>query len=307
MMIFWDAKPKSASIVLTTKCNGKCGMCRIWKLESAEIEFNQAVKIIMDLKSFGINTINLLGGEPLLYDKLFELAKIIKSKNIRCTLITNGLLIGQQNIADIKKFFDYVAVSIDGSSKEIYERIRNGASFEKALGALTLIKQYAIPCDMRYTMQSGNVNDVNNAVNLAESLGVNILFGFAENRGVGNAQGGICKRVEAQELIGWVSRIDSPMFLNKKRTFEIIASRLEGRQAHFKCRSPYNYIFIFATCDVYPCSVIDEKMGNLRENKIKDIFFSRQFVRMRRSIKNGKNEVCKTCTHGCEIDASIRR
>jgi MoaA/NifB/PqqE/SkfB family radical SAM enzyme len=75
----------------------------------------------MDLKSFGINTINLLGGEPLLYDKLFELAKIIKSKNIRCTLITNGLLIGQQNIADIKKFFDYVAVSIDGSSKEIYE------------------------------------------------------------------------------------------------------------------------------------------------------------------------------------------
>jgi MoaA/NifB/PqqE/SkfB family radical SAM enzyme len=124
---------------------------------------------------------------------------------------------------------------------------------------------------------------------------------------VGNAQGGICKRVEAQELIGRVSRIDSPMFLNKKRTFEIIASRLEGRQAHFKCRSPYNYIFIFATCDVYPCSVIDEKMGNLRENKIKDIFFSRQFVRMRRSIKNGKNEVCKTCTHGCEIDASIRR
>ena len=72
-MIFPEKKPKSASIILTTRCNVGCGMCKIWSLKETEIEFQEAKNIIKDLKSFGMDTINLLGGEPLLYDRIFEI------------------------------------------------------------------------------------------------------------------------------------------------------------------------------------------------------------------------------------------
>ena len=305
MILFRDKRPKSASILLTTRCNGRCGICKIWMLAPNEIEFKEALKTIIDLKSFGVDTINLLGGEPLLYERLFDLADFIKSQNIRCTLITNGLLIGPDNIKDIKKSFDYVSVSVDGSSKEVYEKIRNGASFDKALDGLILVKQSAIPCDMRYTIQNKNLDDISNAVSLAERLGINILLGFVENRGVGNARDEICKKVDAKKLIEQISRIKSPFLLTHKRTFEVIANRLSGKPTRFKCNSPYNYIFIFTTQDVYPCSVIDEKMGNLRENRISDIYFSTKFRQIRKSITKGNSEICKNCVHGCEINASI--
>lgn len=292
-------------MVLTTRCNVGCGMCKIWRSPKTEIELKDALRIVLDLESFGVDTIHLLGGEPLLYDCLFDLAAFIKSRNIRCTLITNGLLITRDNIKDIGKFFDYLSVSIDGSSQEVYARTRNGASFDKALGGLMLAKEFHIPCDIRYTIQRENLDDVNNAVNLAERLGIKILVGFVETRGIGNTENENYKKVDAQTLVRRISKIDSPFLLTRKRTFEIIAKRLSSRPVRFKCSSPYNYIFIFVTQDVYPCSVIDETMGNLKKNKISEIYSSEKFRQIRNSIRNGTNKICKSCTHGCEINASI--
>lgn len=305
MFFIPEKKPQSASIVITTKCNARCSICKIWAQTPVEIELSEVKRIVLDLKSFGINTINLLGGEALLYKSLFDLAAFIKNEKLKCTLITNGVLINDKNISDIKTHFDYVAVSIDGSAREVYENTRPGLSFEKVVNSIKLLKQHNVIHDIRYTIQSKNISDIPGIIEFAKTCGTKVLFGFAESRGIGNSEIEDFNDIKASQLLAYSNILKSPVVINKSKTFEIIAKRLAGGTVPFRCRSPYNYIFIYASQDVYPCSVIDDSMGNLKNSTIKEIFYSEKFKKTRANIKKSKLTICKSCLHGCEIDASL--
>jgi MoaA/NifB/PqqE/SkfB family radical SAM enzyme len=80
------------------------------------------------IKEIGLNFYN----EPLLDPLLFERIKYAKSKKMRVIFSSNGTMLGEEKINKIlNSGIDSITFSFDGGTKEVYEKIRIGANFEK--------------------------------------------------------------------------------------------------------------------------------------------------------------------------------
>ena len=83
---------KEIKIELTNKCSRNCKHCssnatsNINNLKS--LDFKNVCKIINEAKIMGVNNIVFTGGEPLMYDKLFELVELTHKLNMNSTLYT---------------------------------------------------------------------------------------------------------------------------------------------------------------------------------------------------------------------------
>lgn len=71
-------------------CNLRCRSC--YALDKGYIKEPAEVKkeIDLGLRKRNLETITLLGGEPTLYPQLAEIVSYIKSKNLKCQILTNG-------------------------------------------------------------------------------------------------------------------------------------------------------------------------------------------------------------------------
>ena len=158
--------PKAPVVIwnLIRRCNLTCRHCYT---TSADIDFpgelssNQAFSVIDDLADYGVPALILSGGEPLLRPDIFKLTHYAKNKGMYIGLSSNGTLINEQNISDIKTAgYDYVGISIDGMRKtHDYFRRREGG-FDDAMRGLSLCSQNDIKVGLRFTLTKDNFNDL---------------------------------------------------------------------------------------------------------------------------------------------------
>jgi MoaA/NifB/PqqE/SkfB family radical SAM enzyme len=117
------------------------------------------------------------GGEPLLQPRLAEWIGNAKSCGCETGVLTNGLLLNREMAKKlIAAGLNWICVSIDGASKEEYERIRGGSSFEKVcenLAGVAKLRASETPMIMiNFVMMSANLNQLEHIVRLAAQLGV---------------------------------------------------------------------------------------------------------------------------------------
>ncbi|MCK4393653.1 radical SAM protein [Candidatus Bipolaricaulota bacterium] len=130
-------KFKIAQIEVTAACNLKCIMCpkgfykKEWK--TGYMDLDTYKKISQCFSS--VEYVHLQGwGEPLLHKELFEMTELAKSSGCSVGFTTNGMHLNQSNCKKIvDSGLDIIGISIDGATKETYESIRVGATFEKLL------------------------------------------------------------------------------------------------------------------------------------------------------------------------------
>lgn len=132
----------------TLRCNLSCKHCGLScgeSLRGKEISaatIKKALKNIADSMDAKKIFIGFTGGEPLLRGDIFEIAKYINELGFSWGLVTNGLLVNEENIQMMKESgMSTVAVSLDGL-EENHNWIRNNPkSFDKATDALRLFKK----------------------------------------------------------------------------------------------------------------------------------------------------------------------
>ena len=117
------------------------------------------------------------GGEPLLQPRLAEWIGDAKSCGCETGVLTNGLLLNREMAKKlITAGLNWICVSIDGATKEEYERIRRGSSFEKVcenLAGVAKLRANETPMIMiNFVMMSGNLHQLEHIVRLAAQLGV---------------------------------------------------------------------------------------------------------------------------------------
>ena len=75
----------------TLKCNYSCSFCFNRKLPALkDIDVNEFHNILLILKHFGIDHIDMLGGEPCLHPDLLRLIDLIDHNGLKTTISTNG-------------------------------------------------------------------------------------------------------------------------------------------------------------------------------------------------------------------------
>jgi len=155
-----ESLPKSAIIEINNNCNIDCLMCKtslsvrkkgIMKEEVLEVALKRLKE--MGYESFGLHTI----GDPLANPRLEAFFKVFRKHEVTVGLTSNGLLLHRH----IKTMIDYMDIcsmirfSIDGASKEVYEKIRAGGIWERLIENLELAKKHLVP--RGYKIQIVNV------------------------------------------------------------------------------------------------------------------------------------------------------
>ena len=156
------------------RCNCRCVMCDIWKLDSKqELSAADIARHIGDIRSLGVEWVVLSGGEPLMHGDLFALCRLLKTCNVRITLLSTGLLLSR-HAAAIAVNIDDVIVSLDGPP-EVHDRIRriHGAFDQLSEGVRALRRERAdFPVTARCTVQRWNATEMRRTVTTARDLDV---------------------------------------------------------------------------------------------------------------------------------------
>lgn len=149
---------------LTRRCNLTCKHCYALSADHhypGELEEQEMLAVLEDLKAYGVPALILSGGEPLLSPHLWPLAGRAKALGFHLGLSTNGTLVDAAMADRIARHgFDYVGISLDGL-RETHDRFRRlQGAFDSSLAALRMLRERGVNIGMRYTLTALNAQDL---------------------------------------------------------------------------------------------------------------------------------------------------
>jgi len=132
--------PRFAQVVITTNCNLNCVMC---DKNNHDAKYELSNKILCDLIKIMpyLQKLVLRGGEVFLYKNFNNILDEAQKNNVVIEILTNGLLLNENNIKKLIKSNAILVFSIDSPMKTTYEYIRKGASFEKLIKNILLLNK----------------------------------------------------------------------------------------------------------------------------------------------------------------------
>ena len=136
-------KEKSLRLILTQECTYNCSMCHKEGIHSKKENLltNEDFAYIYEIanKEYGINKVNLTGGDPLLRDDIQDLLIKLKQKNTKITMTTNGYLL-DKNI-EIGNLLNKLNISVHSLNKEKFEELCGKKdSFEKVINNIKMFR-----------------------------------------------------------------------------------------------------------------------------------------------------------------------
>ncbi len=138
--------PKNLMIELTNACNLRCVMCynRLMKRQKGFMDEDTYRLVLDSAREIGIKMVGLYTtGESLIHPKIFDFIRLAKEKGFEYVyLTTNGNLLNEEKIKKIfESGLDSIKFSIDGTSKESYEKIRVGGNFEVLYNNIKMLRE----------------------------------------------------------------------------------------------------------------------------------------------------------------------
>lgn len=162
-------------------CNLRCIHCKS-KENSIDLEEKENYfKLLYKIKNLNLNYISLTGkGEPFFYkEETFDYLRsltINDTKNVQIS--TNATLLDKEDIEELLKIQNKsrvkinICVSIDGLSKEVYEKIRVGGNFEKVISNIVLLNEKGLLKDINFCVQRDNYSETPNVFIFFRELGL---------------------------------------------------------------------------------------------------------------------------------------
>ncbi|MFH1462062.1 MAG: radical SAM/SPASM domain-containing protein [bacterium] len=267
--------PEIFQIELTNHCNLDCLICphRLITRKKGLMDF-ELLKIIVnrDLinKTIGIHIL----GESLLHPQATKFVKYLSDNDISVELATNATVLTPKLSKElIKAGLKRIWFSFDGGNKQAYEKIRQGANYEKVIKN---IKDF-----LRINQKLGkSVYTIIQMVNYNKSKQEKQEF-LKNWKGLG------VNEIKIKFLDSWAGT-----FFNKQ------VKNPKGKR--YPCKEPFERVAVLYNGNVIPCcrdwngSYV---YGNLYKNSLAKIWKGKKVRELRRQmIENDYKDLpCKTC------------
>lgn len=322
--------PKWIAWETTENCNLSCIHCRCAGFQPSDkfqANTNQAFELIDNIASYAKPVFVLSGGEPLLRDDIFDIARYATGKGFRVCMATNGSLIDKETCHDIKRSqIKILSLSLDGSSASIHDNFRQSpGSFEAVIKAATLLKQQGIEFIINSSFTQRNQHHISETFQLAKELGAKAWYMFMvvpTGRGE-HLMDELISPPDYDQILKWHYEQEkketilmrptcAPHYyrlvnqLNRKSATD---NRLKRRSLSFStggskgCIAAQSICFINAKGDVHPCSYLPLSAGNMFKTSFKKIWEDAPLFKNLRDFKSyegncGKCEYINICG-GC--------
>ena len=250
-------------------------------------------------------------GEPFVNTNFIKMIKIAEKYHIKVDFVTNGSLLNETNIKKLISLnnLNIMYVSIDGSSSNVFEKIRVGSNFNqiiknlKNFSEINSLNNKKIKSKVMMLVQKLNYSEIEEVIKLSKFLGFEGIDFQVKLTGFGN------KKLEKNNSLQQVNTIGSENILNilnkfekkyasKNFVFNIIKNNLFTKKN--KCNYPWQRPFVDTNGFVVPCCMIANSkiinFGNIHEPDFKDIWKNKKFKNFRKLILEHKlHDFCKTC------------
>lgn len=147
---------------LTRACNLKCIHClnNSGIKQKDELTKEDLLKLIKNFSSLGVQEIRFTGGEPLLFNGIYDLIRFATEEGICTSLGTNGTLVTKEVAKKLKESgLKKVVVSIDGN-KKTHDKIRGRKNYQKAMHRLKYLQKNGINVRVNSVIMKSNMEDV---------------------------------------------------------------------------------------------------------------------------------------------------
>lgn len=162
---------------LTSSCNNRCLHC--YSASSPHtpaglVPHNRWLDLISEARRLGASSIQLIGGEPLLYPNWQELVIKACQENYKLIeIFTNATLITDDCIDFFKQHNVSIATTIYADNALVHDTVTlHAGSFEKTMAAIKKILANNIPLRIASIIMKANEQEVENIMNLYTQLGL---------------------------------------------------------------------------------------------------------------------------------------
>lgn len=300
--------PKRAGWYITDLCNAKCLKCDIWKnksKDSKDLSLEKNKKIIDNLADFGINQLEIVGGEPFSYHSIFEIIKYTRKKGINIEFNTNGLALNEKKIDQLIRLgVKRIGFSVDGINPLTHDKmIGIKGAYDKLLKNIKYYLSKGGTGHMSTLISALNAEELVDLFYLSQKLGLDgIVYqpfqyvpSFLDDK---NKQ-----ELDYTDCLGKIDKvIDELIKLKKKKEFTIynsisylkkIKSFIRNKKMPNFCFAPYYHITIDNQGNLVPCTPYRKKIGNLIEKPLTELWNSKEFIKTRKELKRAK--ICHSC------------
>ena len=322
-------EPVSLVHFITSRCNARCSYCFIdfdnKDTFAGEINLNEIQKISDSLGST-ISNINITGGEPFARKDINEIGEIyLKNKNIVSLFITtNGSLPDR-----IKKFVNYLSPKFPEKNitfsisiihfQEEHDKLRNiDGLFKNSIESYNFLKRYKknILCNVAITVTEENYEIVSELYDkLKNNYGIESFTAtLVRDEGVYKTKNDlklsilnaykkltqkIRQDIENKITAGYRKDTVVGRFLNAKNSImHKQISKMYIRNDYLSpCHASSLFGVITSKGDVYPCEILDKKIGSLRDYNFNftNLWNSQENSKVKKYILESK---CR-CTYEC--------
>ncbi|OZV13009.1 hypothetical protein CIW83_05540 [Tissierella sp. P1] len=159
-------------VCLENKCNFNCTYCQPGGEGSSRdtelLSEKDLLIILRKLVKYGVSSVRLTGGEPLLRSNFDNIANDISSiPNIeQVSLVTNGSLLNYENVNKIEaSSISNVTVSLDTLNREKFYKIVGKDSLDIVLNGIELLVLRKIPVRINSVISKSNIDDLKDLIN----------------------------------------------------------------------------------------------------------------------------------------------
>jgi len=319
-----NARPFKLTLIVTWTCDARCRMCNIWRRPKDGVMTLEEVDRFFE-KHPWFSWVNVSGGEIWTRPDASDLFATIVARSKDLFLLdfpttgqaTDKIVPGVERILATKLPKLLVTVSLDGPPATHDDvRGRKGA-FDNAMAtfaALRKLRSKRFDVFLGMTLSSFNQGRIFETFDAVKSvvpdaelreLHVNVAQESAhyyQNAGMGRTESAATK-----ELAAFVERRGKrlhPVAYLERRYQTLVPGFLESGKTPLPCKALASSVFVDARWNVYPCSMYDAPLGNLRENgfDLAAIWDGDQAVKLQGEISKSK---CPNCWTPCEAYQTI--
>lgn len=308
ILLFWET---------TRACMLSCKHCRASAIREPlpeELTTAEGLKLIEQVASFGTPApvIILTGGDPLMRNDLFKMMEHAKKNGVKFAAspaVTDKLT--RESMVKMRDAgVTSISVSLDGAFRETHDGIRTvDGTFDKTLDAIREAVSIGLSIQVNTTVMRKNIGEIAKIFHLIKSLGVKtweVFFLIKVGRGAemedmtpaeyesvcnflydASKYGMVVRTVEAP-FMRRVAKMRSekndywndPLYLSMKS--ELMA--LDGGATSASTIAPKGtldgdgILFVGYNGDIYPGGFLPQKLGNVREDNIVDVYINSQVL-----------------------------
>jgi len=281
----------TASIEITRRCNLRCVHC-LRNLGSDDgLTFGDVCNVIDQLVDLGCINLTFTGGEPFARRDFMDILRHAWDRRLAVTIMTNGLLLTPALAAELKRLHvSDMQFSLYAADPAIHDQItQQPGSQRRTLRAIDLAREQGLRIRIAMPLMAANADQSPAVEALCKERGLRFTQGaliFPKNDG----------GRQPLRLLASSQQMERVLVRGDGENCDAMPVSQQDVAPPPLCSAGRDRLGVGADGSVYPCDAWRVSLGNVRSDRLADIWFHSSLLFDVRSARRRHPMACDGCS-----------